>query len=97
MSPGLKKGIRWALSAAILVFLIYFATKINWHEAWSSMRHASLPLLAAAIGVNFLSVLLKGVRWWLFLRPIGITSLPLALPARRRQGEVCAGRHHPGQ
>jgi len=45
------------------------------------MRHASLPLLAAAIGVNLLSILIKGVRWWLFLRPIGITSLPLALRA----------------
>jgi uncharacterized protein (TIRG00374 family) len=81
MSPSLKKGIRWALSAAILVFLVYFATKINWHQAWNSMRHASLPLLAAAIGVNFLSVLIKGVRWWLFLRPIGITSLWLAIRA----------------
>src|SRR4029077_18622890 len=81
MSPSLKKGIRWAISAAILVFLIYFATKIDWHQAWNSMRHASLPLLAAAIGVNFLSVLIKGVRWWLFLRPIGITSLWLAIRA----------------
>src|SRR6267142_1036506 len=81
MSPSLKKGIRWAISAAILIFLIYFATKINWHQAWNSMRHASLPLLAAAIGVNFLSVLIKGVRWWLFLRPIGITSLWLAIRA----------------
>src|SRR5882757_3139788 len=81
MSPSLKKGIRWAISAAILIFLIYFATKINWHQAWNSMRHASLPLLAAAIGVNFLSVLIKGVRWWLFLRPIGITSLWLAVRA----------------
>src|SRR6478752_4141520 len=81
MNSKLKKGIRWAISAAILLFLIYFATKINWHEAWNSMRHASLPLLAAAIGVNLLSVLIKGVRWWLFLRPIGITSLPLALRA----------------
>lgn len=81
MSPQLKKGIRWALSAAILVFLILFARTIDWHAAWSSMRHASLPLLAAAIGVNILSVLIKGVRWWLFLRPIGITSLPLAIRA----------------
>jgi len=78
MSPKLKKGIRWAISAAILVFLVLFARTINWHAAWSSMRHASLPLLAAAIGVNILSVLIKGVRWWLFLRPIGIASLPLA-------------------
>ena len=81
MSPKLKKGIRWALSAAILFFLVYFATKINWHAAWNSMRHASLPLLAAAIGVNILSILIKGVRWWLFLRPIGIKSLPLAIRA----------------
>jgi glycosyltransferase 2 family protein len=81
MNPRLKKGIRWALSAAILVFLILFARTIDWHAAWNSMRHASLPLLAAAIGVNILSVLLKGVRWWLFLRPIGITSLPLAMRA----------------
>ena len=81
MSPKLKKGIRWALSAAILVFLILFARTIDWHAAWNSMRHASLPLLAAAIGVNILSVLLKGVRWWLFLRPIGIKSLPLAMRA----------------
>ena len=81
MSPKLKKGIRWAISAAILVFLVYFARTIDWHAAWSSMRHASLPLLAAAIGVNILSVLIKGVRWWLFLRPIGIKSLPLAVRA----------------
>ena len=81
MNPKLKKGIRWVLSAAILVFLILFARTIDWHAAWNSMRHASLPLLTAAIGVNILSVLLKGVRWWLFLRPIGITSLPLAMRA----------------
>src|SRR5256885_2282344 len=81
MNPKVKKGIRWAVSAAILVFLILFARTIDWHAAWSSMRHASLPLLAAAIGVNILSVFLKGVRWWLFLRPIGIRSLPLAVRA----------------
>src|SRR3981081_2365956 len=81
MSPKLKKGIRWAISAAILVFLILFARTINWHEAWNSMRPASLPLLTAAIGVNILPALIKGVRWWLFLRPIGITSLPLAIRA----------------
>ena len=81
MTPKVKKAIRWALSAAILVFLILFARTIDWSAAWNSMRHASLPLLAAAIGVNILSVLFKGVRWWLFLRPIGITSLPLAMRA----------------
>ena len=81
MSPKLKKGIRWAISAAILVFLILFARTIDWHAAWNSMRHASLPLLAGAIAVNILSVIIKAIRWWLFLRPAGITSLPLAIRA----------------
>ena len=81
MNSKLKKGIRWAISAAILVFLILFARTIDWHAAWNSMRHASLPLLAAAIGVNVLSVIIKAIRWWLFLRPAGITSLPLAIRA----------------
>src|SRR4029078_8963611 len=45
------------------------------------MRHALMPLLAAASGVNFLSVVIKGIRWWLFLRPIGVTSLTLAIRA----------------
>jgi len=81
MSPGLKKGLRWAVSAAIVVFLVLFARTIDWHAAWQSMRQASLPLLAAALAVNFVSAVVKGVRWWLFLRPIGITSLPLAMRA----------------
>ena len=81
MNSKLKKGIRWAISAAILVFLILFARTIDWHAAWNSMRHASLPLLAAAIGVNILSVIIKAIRWWLFLRAAGITSLPLAIRA----------------
>ncbi|HWL41054.1 MAG TPA: lysylphosphatidylglycerol synthase transmembrane domain-containing protein [Gemmatimonadaceae bacterium] len=81
MSPAVKKGLRWALTAAIVVFLVIFARTIDWSAAWNSMRTASLPLLAAAIFVNFLSVAVKGVRWWLFLRPIGIPSLGLAMRA----------------
>jgi len=81
MSPAVKKILRWALTAAIIVFLVLFARTIDWQAAWTSMRSASLPLLAAAIFVNFLSVAVKGVRWWLFLRPIGITSLALAMRA----------------
>ena len=31
--------------------------------------------------MNLVSIVVKGVRWWVFLRPIGATSLPLALRA----------------
>src|SRR6266542_918466 len=81
MNKGLKRAIRWAINLAIIVLLVIFARTINWHQAWDSMRNASLPILAAAIGVNLLSVIIKGIRWWLFLRAAGIRSLPLALRA----------------
>jgi glycosyltransferase 2 family protein len=37
-------------------------------------------LIAAAL-VNLASIVVKGVRWWIFLRPIGVTSISLALRA----------------
>jgi hypothetical protein len=81
MNHGVARGLRWLLTAVILAFLVVFARTIDWAAAWSSMRHASLPLLVAAIAVNFLSICLKGIRWWLFLRPAGVPSLALALRA----------------
>jgi hypothetical protein len=33
--------------------------------------------LVAAIAVNFVSIALKGIRWWLFLRAAGVPSFHL--------------------
>jgi uncharacterized protein (TIRG00374 family) len=75
------RSIRWLLTGIIVVFLIIFARTIDWAQAWSSIRHASLPLLLAAVGVNFLSIVIKGIRWWMFLRAAGSPSLWLSLRA----------------
>jgi uncharacterized protein (TIRG00374 family) len=72
---------RYTFTAAVVVLLVLFARTVNWHEAWASMRSASLPLLAAAIIVNLLSLLIRGVRWWILLRASGSPSLWLALKA----------------
>ena len=81
MTAAAGKWLRWIVTAAIVAFLVIFARTIHWSEAWSAIRSASLPLLALALGVNFLSLVFKGIRWWLFLRPAGSPSLPLALRA----------------
>ena len=65
----------------IIVFLVIFARTIDWTSAWHSIRSASLSLLFAAIAVNFLSIAVKGVRWWLFLKPAGSPSLGLSMRA----------------
>ena len=81
MNPNVAKFIRLGLSLLILAFLVLFATKVNWHVIGRGIRDASRTMLLAAALVNIASIILKGVRWWIFLRPIGSPSLPLALKA----------------
>lgn len=81
MNKRLGRTVRWVITGAIIVFLIIFARTVDWATAWSSIRHASRPLLAIAIGINFLSLVVKAIRWWLFLRAAGSCSFLLALRA----------------
>lgn len=81
MKSSVKHTLRLGVTAIILVMLVLFATKVNWHLIWAGMRSASVPVLLAAALVNLSSIVVKGVRWWIFLRPIGVTSPWLALRA----------------
>jgi uncharacterized protein (TIRG00374 family) len=81
MKPTVKHALRIGITLVILVFLVVFATKVNWHDTWRAMRSASMSLLIAAALVNLASIVVKGIRWWVFLRPIGVSSLPLTMRA----------------
>jgi uncharacterized protein (TIRG00374 family) len=81
MKPAVKHTLRIGLTVLILVMLVLFARKVNWHATWLAMRSASLPLLVAAALINVASILVKAVRWWIFLRPIGVKSLWLVTKA----------------
>lgn len=81
MKPALKHTLRLGLTALILAMLVLFARKVNWHATWASISSASMPLLVVAALVNIASIVVKAVRWWVFLRPIGATSFWLALKA----------------
>src|SRR5690349_4060058 len=81
MKRHLTRAFRLTITVLIVAMLVVFATKVNWHETWRAIENSSISLLLAAALVNLLSLVLKGVRWWIFLRPIGVTSLWLALRA----------------
>jgi uncharacterized protein (TIRG00374 family) len=81
MSPRVSRVLRYGLTALILVMLVLFARRVNWHATWDTMRSASRPVLLAAAAVNIASIVVKAIRWWVFLRPIGARSLSLALRA----------------
>ena len=76
-----KRAVRWVLSVAIVALLVLFARRVDWVTTWASMRAASPALLLAAALVNLLSLAVKGVRWWIFLRPVAPRSLWLAVRA----------------
>ncbi|MEP6992302.1 MAG: lysylphosphatidylglycerol synthase transmembrane domain-containing protein [bacterium] len=81
MNQKVSHALRLGLTLLILGLLVVFATKVNWHDIGRSIRDASMSLLLAAALVNILSIVVKAIRWWVFLRPIGATSLPVALRA----------------
>lgn len=81
MSKAVSRTIRLLLTLAILAGLVLFARKVNWHTTWESIAEANWGILLAAALVNILSLALKGLRWWVFLRPVGAPSMWLALRA----------------
>src|SRR5436190_3504167 len=81
MKRNLIRGLRLLVTVVIVVMLVVFATKVNWHSTWAAIQDSSISILLLAAAVNLFSLGLKGVRWWIFLRPIGASSLFLALRA----------------
>jgi glycosyltransferase 2 family protein len=81
MKKAASRILRLALSLLIVAALVLFARKVNWHTTWQSIADASWTTLVIAAVVNLLSLALKAVRWWIFLRPVGATSLWMAIKA----------------
>ena len=70
---------RWVATIVVVILLAYAATRLDWHAIGATVRHASPQLLAAATLVNLLSLAIKGVRWSVFLRRIGVRSVSVAI------------------
>ncbi len=81
MKASARRALRLAVSVAILAALVAFARTVDWRAVAAAARGADPLLLAGAVTLNLLSLLLKGVRWWLFLRPMGARSFALAIRA----------------
>jgi len=62
-----------------VLLLACAAARLDWRAIGATVRHSSPPLLAAATLVNLLSLAVKGVRWWIFLRRIGVRSVSMAI------------------
>jgi uncharacterized protein (TIRG00374 family) len=73
--------MRMAAALVLGALLVAFGRRADWRAVAAAARVADPMLLAAALVLNLLSLALKGVRWWVFLRPLGVRSLSLVLRA----------------
>ena len=81
MTSGHRGWLHVGALSAFVLLLVAFSRHVDWHAAASAVRDADPVLLIAALVLNQLSLALKGVRWWVFLRPLGVRSLSLVVRA----------------
>ncbi len=81
MKKNLGRLLRIVITLAIIAMMVLFARTVKWADTWSAIKSASWSILVAAALVNLLSLAVKGVRWWVFLRPVGAGNLWLAIRA----------------
>ncbi len=81
MKAHALRVLRIVMWVAVAAFLLLFATRVQWADTWHALRSASPSILLAAALVNLVSLALKGVRWWVFLRPVGVDSFWLTMRA----------------
>ena len=81
MTASRRRALRVAVLCALGVALVLFGRRVDWRSAALVVRAADPLLMAGALSLNLLSLALKGVRWWVFLRPLGNVRLPLVLRA----------------
>jgi len=64
---------------AVVGLLIVAAGRVDWAAAGRVAKSADRAMLAIAVAVNLLSIVLRGVRWWIFLRRVAPVPLRIAI------------------
>jgi len=74
-----RRWLHWAVPIATVLLLALFARKVDWAHAWSAITHADPLLLGVATIANLGTLVVKGIRWSLFLDAVGIRGTGQAL------------------
>lgn len=81
MTPRRRRVLQVVAYGAVLVLLVLFVRQVPWRAVLLAARTADPWRLLLAAVLNLVSLAAKGVRWWVFLRPVGVRSLALVLRA----------------
>jgi len=81
MTATRRRALRIAVLLGVGALLTAFGRTVDWRATSLVVRSANPVLLLSALLLNLVSLGLKGVRWWVFLRPLGRVPLALVLRA----------------
>ena len=73
------KRWHWMVSAIVIALLAFAAMQVHWAAAADAICRASLAFLLLALAINGASLVLRAIRWRIFLRAAGIGSFATAL------------------
>ena len=76
-----RSSLHWILGIATLALLAIAARNVEWGRTWSAIAHANVGLIAVATLANLASIVVKAIRWSLFLRAAGVPGVGLAIRA----------------
>jgi uncharacterized protein (TIRG00374 family) len=74
-----RRWLHWLVPVATVLLLALFARKVDWAQAWNAITHADPVLLGVATIANLGTLIVKGIRWSLFLDAVGIRGTGQAL------------------
>jgi uncharacterized protein (TIRG00374 family) len=75
---GRDRLILPALLALLLVGLVGLAAATGWRETWAQVSGLGLAQLAALLALSVLNYALRGLRWHIFARRLGLRTGPVA-------------------
>jgi uncharacterized protein (TIRG00374 family) len=81
MKPLRRHGLKILATVIVVAALVLFARHVDWRSVMKALHGVDAGLLLAAIGVNLISLAMKGAQWWVLLRKMGVKSLWLVTRA----------------
>jgi uncharacterized protein (TIRG00374 family) len=76
-----RSWVHLAISLATAALLIVVARGVDWTKTWAAVRGADPALLAFAAMANLATLVIKAIRWSLFLRATGARGLGFVIRA----------------
>jgi uncharacterized protein (TIRG00374 family) len=76
-----RRWVRPVVAIATLALIAVFARSVDWGSAWETISNADPRFVALAVAAHLVTLIIKALRWRMFLASVGAPSVSLAVRA----------------